>query len=102
MPGIGAGCLLVFILAVGYYITPALVGGPSGQLISNMIAFHMQKSLNWWLAAALAAMLLAARAGALLALRPAGRHRQDEARLTHGPAASTPRRSSASGTAPTS
>ena len=59
-PGIGAGSLLVFILAVGYYITPALVGGASGQLISNLIAFHMQSSLNWSLAAALAALLLAA------------------------------------------
>jgi putative spermidine/putrescine transport system permease protein len=60
VPGIGAGILLVFILAVGYYITPALVGGASGQLFSNMIAFHMQKSLNWSLAAALAALLLGA------------------------------------------
>ncbi len=58
VPGIGAGALLVFILAVGYYITPALVGGSTGQLISNLIAFHMQKSLNWSLAAALAAILL--------------------------------------------
>ena len=58
LPGIGAGALLVFILAVGYYITPALVGGADGQLISNLIAFHMQKSLNWSLAAALAALLL--------------------------------------------
>jgi putative spermidine/putrescine transport system permease protein len=58
LPGIGAGALLVFILAVGYYITPALVGGASGQLISNLIAFHMQDSLNWSLAAALAAILL--------------------------------------------
>ena len=60
IPGIGAGGLLVFILAVGYYITPALVGGASGQLISNQIAFHMQSSLNWSMASALAAILLAA------------------------------------------
>jgi putative spermidine/putrescine transport system permease protein len=58
--GIGAGGILCFILAVGYYITPALVGGADGTLISNQIAFHMQKSLNWSLAAALAAMLLGA------------------------------------------
>ncbi|MFD2174907.1 ABC transporter permease [Rhodobacter lacus] len=58
LPGVGAGGLLVFILAMGYYITPALVGGADGQMISNMIAFHMQKSLNWSLAAALAAQLL--------------------------------------------
>jgi putative spermidine/putrescine transport system permease protein len=58
VPGIGAGVLLVFILAVGYYITPALVGGSSGQMISNLIAFHMQKSLNWSLAAAIGTLLL--------------------------------------------
>ena len=58
IPGLGAGCLLVFILAVGYYITPALVGGQSGQLISNIIAFHMQKTLNWSLASAIATLLL--------------------------------------------
>lgn len=59
LPGLGAGALLVFILAVGYYITPALVGGSSGQLISNMIAMHMTETLNWSMAAALAAILLA-------------------------------------------
>ena len=58
VPGIGAGGLLVFILAIGYYITPALVGGQDGQLISNMIAYHMQKSLNRSLAAALGGILL--------------------------------------------
>ena len=63
LPGVGAGSLLVFILAIGYYITPALVGGQSGQLISNMIAYHMQTSLNWSLAAALAAILLLAVIG---------------------------------------
>jgi len=60
VPGIGAGGVLVFILAIGYYITPALVGGQSGQMISNMIAFHMQQSLNWGLAAALGTILLTA------------------------------------------
>ena len=42
VPGMGAGGLLVFILAVGYYITPALVGGASGQLFSNFIAYHRE------------------------------------------------------------
>jgi putative spermidine/putrescine transport system permease protein len=59
VPGIGAGSLLVFILAIGYYITPALVGGASGQLIGNFIALHMSKTLNWGLAAAMGAILLA-------------------------------------------
>jgi putative spermidine/putrescine transport system permease protein len=58
LPGAGAGVLLVFILAMGYYITPALVGGDSGQLIGNFINFHMKESLNWGLAAALSGVLL--------------------------------------------
>lgn len=58
LPGVMAGSLLVFVLAVGYYITPALVGGRSGQLISNVIVYHMQQSLNWGLAAAAGSLLL--------------------------------------------
>ncbi|MBP5856820.1 ABC transporter permease [Marivibrio halodurans] len=59
VPGIGAGGILVFILSIGYYITPALVGGESGRFITNFIAYHMQSSLNWGLAAALGSILLA-------------------------------------------
>jgi putative spermidine/putrescine transport system permease protein len=59
VPGIGAGSILVFILAIGYYITPAIVGGATGQLISNFIALHMSKTLNWGLAAAMGTTLLA-------------------------------------------
>jgi putative spermidine/putrescine transport system permease protein len=58
IPGIGAGCLLVFILAIGYYITPELVGGASGKLISNQIAYHMKSSLDWSFASAMGLMLL--------------------------------------------
>ena len=58
IPGIGAGCLLVFILAIGYYITPALVGGASGTLISNQIAYHMKSTLDWSFASAMGLMLL--------------------------------------------
>ena len=56
--GIGAGGILVFILSIGYYITPALVGGTQGTLISNFIAYHISQSLNWGLAAALGSLLL--------------------------------------------
>ncbi|UWQ94863.1 ABC transporter permease [Rhodobacteraceae bacterium M385] len=59
IPGIGAGCILVFILAIGYYITPELVGGRTGTFISNRIAYHISSSLNWGLAAALGSLLLA-------------------------------------------
>lgn len=58
VPGLSAGALLVFIISIGYYITPALVGGTDGQMISNIIAFHMQSSNNWELAAALGSLLL--------------------------------------------
>lgn len=56
--GIGAGGILVFILSIGFYITPALVGGTDGTMISNFIAYHISESLNWGLAAALGAILL--------------------------------------------
>jgi putative spermidine/putrescine transport system permease protein len=58
VPGIGAGSVLVFILAIGYYITPELVGGTRGVFISNRIAYHISSSLNWGLAAALGTILL--------------------------------------------
>ena len=58
LSGIGAGSLLVFILAVGYYITPELVGGASGKLISNSIAYHMKQTLDWSFASAMGLMLL--------------------------------------------
>lgn len=57
-PGIAAGCILVFILCIGYYITPALVGGRTGQFISSFVAYHIQQSLNWGLAAALSGVIL--------------------------------------------
>ena len=76
LPGVGAGSLLVFILAIGYYITPALVGGSTGQLISNMVAYHMQTSLNWGLASALGGIILTCVIGLyLLYERVAGTER---------------------------
>ncbi|MET3792524.1 ABC transporter permease [Aquamicrobium terrae] len=58
LPGIGAGASTAFILSIGYFVTPALVGGQSGTLYSNIIAYHMQTSLNWALAAALSIVIL--------------------------------------------
>jgi putative spermidine/putrescine transport system permease protein len=60
VPGIGAGCLLVFILAIGYYITPALVGGVNDQMISYFVAFYTTQTVNWGMASALGAVLLIA------------------------------------------
>jgi len=60
LPGIGAGALLVFILALGYYITPALIGGAADQMISYFIAFYTSDTVNWGMAAALGTVLLIA------------------------------------------
>lgn len=60
VPGISAGCTLVFILTLGYYITPQLVGGPKDQLISSFIASYTSEYLNWGLGSALASLLLIA------------------------------------------
>jgi putative spermidine/putrescine transport system permease protein len=58
--GVGAGGLLVFILSMGYYITPALLGSANDQMVSYFIAFYTNTSINWGLATALGGMLLVA------------------------------------------
>lgn len=63
MPGVMAGCLLTFILCLGYFITPALIGGPADQLISNFISNYINSELNWQMAAALSFILLALTLG---------------------------------------
>jgi putative spermidine/putrescine transport system permease protein len=60
VPGIAAGCLLTFILALGYYITPALVGGPTDQMVSGIIERAMNSENNWGKASALGGILLIA------------------------------------------
>ncbi|MBL8839379.1 MAG: ABC transporter permease [Alphaproteobacteria bacterium] len=60
LPGVGAGVLLVFIQALGYYITPALVGGADDQMISYFIAFYASRTVNWGMAGALSLLLLIA------------------------------------------
>ena len=72
-PGVGAGGLIVFMLAVGFYITPALVGGSGDQMVSQFIADYTSTTLNWGMAAALAVLLLAMTAaliGAAVLLVP--------------------------------
>ena len=59
-PGIGAGALLVFILAIGYYVTPALLGGPDDQMLSYYVAQYTNVNINWGMACALGALLLTA------------------------------------------
>lgn len=67
MPGIGAGALLVFVLSVGFYITPALVGGGSDQMLSYFIAQFAVQNANWGMASALA-LLLMVTAGLTIAI----------------------------------
>jgi putative spermidine/putrescine transport system permease protein len=68
MPGVLAGCLLTFILCLGYYITPVLIGGASDQLISNFIANYVNVELNWEMAAALSFVLLTSTLGLYVTL----------------------------------
>ena len=66
LPGVGAGCLLTFILSLGYYITPALVGGATDQMISYFVAFYTNKEINWGLGSALGFVLLSLTLGLYL------------------------------------
>ena len=58
MPGVAAGALLVFIVSLGFFITPALLGGPQQMMVSNLIEFSVRQVLNWPFAFALANTLL--------------------------------------------
>ncbi len=60
MPGVGAGCLLVFIQALGFYVTPALLGGANDQMVPYFVAFYASRTVNWGMAAALSVLLLVA------------------------------------------
>jgi putative spermidine/putrescine transport system permease protein len=60
LPGVAAGCLLTFILCLGYYITPALVGGPTDQMVSGFIAQAINQENNWGKACAFGTILLIA------------------------------------------
>jgi len=59
MPGLAAGCLLVYVIALGFYVTPALIGGGSDQMLAYLIAEFATNTANWGLAGALAVLLLA-------------------------------------------
>ncbi|RQR26708.1 ABC transporter permease [Burkholderia sp. Bp9143] len=59
MPGVASGALMVFVMALGYFVTPALLGGPSYMMLAELIAQLVQELLNWGLAGAAAFVLLA-------------------------------------------
>jgi len=60
LPGVAAGCLLTFILCLGFYITPTLVGGPTDQMVSYFVALYINREINWGMASALGVILLSA------------------------------------------
>jgi ABC-type spermidine/putrescine transport system permease subunit I len=70
LPGVAAGSLLLFVLGLGFFVTPALLGGGKVTLVAVLIEAHVREALNWPLAAALSCVLLAATA---LVLLPASR-----------------------------
>ena len=57
-PGIAAGALMVFVMSLGYFVTPALLGGTSNMMLAEMIAQMIQSLLNWGLGSAAAFILL--------------------------------------------
>ena len=60
MPGVIAGSLLVFIGTLGFFVTPALLGGPAEMMVANLITFQAKEALNWAMAATIASVLACA------------------------------------------
>ena len=69
MPGVAAGAVIVFMLSLGFYVTPALVGGLQDQMISYYIAFFTNQSINFGMAAALSLLLLVLTGGLIIVAR---------------------------------
>ena len=67
--GVAAGCLLVFVSALGFFVTPALLGGRGDMMIAMLIETQVRELLDWGFASALAVTLLAVTAGVLLAVQ---------------------------------
>lgn len=60
LPGVFAGCLLVFMISLGFFVVPAILGGPGDILLAQLIEFNINNTLNWPFAAALSTLLLVA------------------------------------------
>jgi mannopine transport system permease protein len=69
LPGVAAGCLMIFVLALGFYVTPALIGGPRSLMIATLISQQATETLNWPFAAAIACVLLVLSVGISVAFR---------------------------------
>ena len=66
LPGVFAGCLIVFVMALGFYITPALLGGPRTLMIATLISQQAIELLNWPFAGAISFVLLVLSLGITL------------------------------------
>jgi mannopine transport system permease protein len=69
LPGVFAGCLLVFVMSLGFYVTPALVGGPQTLMIATLIAEQATTLLNWPFAGAISCVLLVMSLGLTIAFK---------------------------------
>jgi mannopine transport system permease protein len=69
LPGVAAGCMMIFVLALGFYITPALVGGPRTLMIATLISQQASELLNWPFAAAISSILLVLSLGITIAFK---------------------------------
>ena len=69
LPGVFAGCLLVFVMALGFYITPALLGGPRTLMIATLISQQATEVLDWPFAGAISAVLLVMSVGLTIAFK---------------------------------
>jgi putative spermidine/putrescine transport system permease protein len=68
LPGVLAGALLVFVVSLGYYITPALLGGPGETMMGAMVVEQIQDVRDWGMGATLAVVLLVVTAAILVVL----------------------------------
>lgn len=78
LPGVATGAAMCFILSLGFYITPALLGGRRNVMLSNLIDFEVHQTLNWSFASVLALVLLAATLVALGLFRLVAPRRRDQ------------------------
>ncbi len=69
LPGVFAGCLLVFVMSLGFYITPALLGGPRTLMIATLIGQQATELLNWPFAGAISCVLLVLSVGMTVAFK---------------------------------
>ncbi|MFM1987094.1 MAG: hypothetical protein RJA99_51 [Pseudomonadota bacterium] len=73
LPGVSSGCLMVFLLSLGFFVTPMLIGGPQQMMVATLISQQVRELLNWPFAGALVGFLLAVTLALVLAFNRAVR-----------------------------